>query len=94
MGIAGLWSSCKSPQGVLIHSFTMLTINASERPLMKLFHKPCDEKRMVVILQEQHYDDWLKAPATQSQIWLRPYRTQALRAVAAMAAAPSQTSMF
>lgn len=94
MGIAGLWSSWKSPQGELIHSYTMLTINASEHPLMKLFHKPCDEKRMVVILPEQHYDDWLNAPAARSLSWLRPYPAQALHAAAAMAVAPSQTSMF
>ena len=94
MGIAGLWSAWKSPQGELIHSYTMLTINATEHPLMKLFHKPVDEKRMVVILPDDTYDDWLNAPVERSLSWLRPYPAQALHATAAMAAAPSQTSMF
>ncbi len=56
MGIAGLWSWWKSPKGDVLHSYTMLTINADEHPLMKQFHKPTDEKRMVVILPEDRYD--------------------------------------
>ena len=37
MGIAGLWSSWKSPKGV-VHSFTMLTISADSHDLMCQFH--------------------------------------------------------
>ena len=49
MGIAGLWSSWKGPEGEVL-SFTMLTINADKHLLMMNFHKPTDEKRMVVVL--------------------------------------------
>ena len=66
MGIAGLWSWWKSPKGEVLHSFTMLTINADQHPLMNQFHKPNDEKRMVVVLPEHRYDDWLHADAQQS----------------------------
>jgi putative SOS response-associated peptidase YedK len=59
LGIAGLWSSWKNPKNGRVHSFTMLTINADTHPLMKQFHKPTDEKRMVVILPPQHYQGWL-----------------------------------
>jgi len=31
MGIAGLWDQWKSPRGEVVHSFTMLTINADNR---------------------------------------------------------------
>ena len=61
MGLAGLWSSWKSPKGDLIHSYTILTINADAHPLMHLFHKPTDEKRMVVILPPERYQNWLCA---------------------------------
>jgi putative SOS response-associated peptidase YedK len=44
MGIAGLWSTWKSPKGELVHSYTMLTINADGHSLMQKFHKPTDEK--------------------------------------------------
>ena len=67
MGIAGLWSSWKSPKGEVIHSYTMLTVNAEEHALMRLFHKPTDEKRMVVVLPPERYRDWLEAPPDRSR---------------------------
>jgi len=73
MGIAGLWSAWKSPTGNVIHSYTMLTINADDHPFMQQFHKPDDEKRMVVILNEGDYDAWLKAPAAASRGFLRQF---------------------
>jgi putative SOS response-associated peptidase YedK len=73
MGIAGLWSRWKSPQGVIVHSYTMLTINADDHPLMRLFHKPGDEKRMVVILPVARYDDWLQARPEQSLAFMRQF---------------------
>lgn len=72
MGIAGLWSAWRSPQG-LLHSFTMLTINADGHDLMCQFHKPADEKRMVVILPPDSYDHWLRATPQQSMDFMRAY---------------------
>ena len=85
MGIAGLWSSWKSPQGKEVHSYSMLTINATEHALMQNFHKPADEKRMVVILSEDIYSDWLTAPATQSTDFMRAYPADQLAASGAEA---------
>lgn len=79
MGIAGLWSSWKSPNG-LVHSFTMLTINARNHALMSQFHKPMDEKRMVVILHPECYDAWLRAAPAQSMDFMRPYAADRLLA--------------
>lgn len=73
MGIAGLWSRWTSPEGEIVHSYTMLTINAADHALMRLFHKPGDEKRMVVILPMAHYDDWLQARPEQSQAFMRQF---------------------
>ena len=80
LGIAGLWSSWKSPKGEWVHSYTMLTINADEHPLMRLFHKPTDEKRMVVILPPGHYQNWLEAPVEHSMEFLRPFPADSLQA--------------
>ena len=80
MGIAGLWSWWKSPQGEILHSFTMLTINAESHALMRQFHKPTDEKRMVVILPENRHDDWLCAGPDDSVDFLRLYPVDALKA--------------
>ncbi|MES2879802.1 MAG: SOS response-associated peptidase [Pseudomonadota bacterium] len=73
MGIAGLWSWWKSSQGDEVHSYTMLTINATDHPIMRHFHKPSGEKRMVVILPEDNYDAWLQAKPNQSWTLLRPF---------------------
>lgn len=85
MGIAGLWSSWKSPQGDILHSYTMLTISATDHVLMRQFHKPNDEKRMVVILPDDQYDNWLQASPAQSRAFLRRYPAAALQAVQANA---------
>ena len=79
MGIAGLWSWWKSPNGDILHSYTMLTINADQHPLMMQFHKPTDEKRMVVILPEDRYDDWLRTNAEMSSGFLAPYPSDQLK---------------
>ncbi|OGB35182.1 MAG: hypothetical protein A3F78_03320 [Burkholderiales bacterium RIFCSPLOWO2_12_FULL_61_40] len=83
MGIAGLWSLWKSPKGD-VFSYTMLTINASIHPLMNLFHKPTDEKRMIVILPPERYGDWLAAPVERSMEFLQPCPAQELQAEAAV----------
>jgi putative SOS response-associated peptidase YedK len=89
MGIAGLWAQWTSPQGERLHSFTMLTINADAHPLMKQFHKPGEEKRMVVVLPEAQYGDWLQARAQDRLDFLRPYPAEALQAQA-----PASNSLF
>lgn len=58
--IAGLWRAWDDPAGQVL-SFTMLTVNADEHPLMKRFHRPGDEKRSVVVLRPEEYGDWLGA---------------------------------
>ncbi|TDG23429.1 hypothetical protein EYW47_14795 [Paraburkholderia silviterrae] len=56
--IAGLWREWNEPEGPEL-SFTMLTVNSAEHPLMSRFHKPDDEKRSVVILPAAEYESWL-----------------------------------
>ncbi len=56
----------------------MLTINADQHPFMCQFHKPEDEKRSVVILNEQDYDAWLQAPASDSRDFLSPFPAEIL----------------
>ena len=80
MGIAGLWSWWRSSAGIGLHSFTMLTINATEHALMRNFHKPADEKRMVVILPEAAYTDWLTAPAAKGMDFMQAYPADRLTA--------------
>lgn len=73
MGIAGLWAAWQDPAGGLTHSYTMLTMNAVDHPFMRQYHKPEDEKRMVVILQEADYDAWLRASVADGRAFLRQF---------------------
>ena len=59
MGIAGIWTGWRAPDGAIVRSMSMLTVNAADHTLMRNFHRPEDEKRMVVILDEADYDSWL-----------------------------------
>ena len=60
----------------------MLTVNATDHPVMKNFHKPEDEKRMVVILAEGQYEEWLYAPAAESMEYMLQYPAERLVAEA------------
>jgi putative SOS response-associated peptidase YedK len=62
----------------------MLTINAAEHPLMRRFHKSGAEKRSVVILRPEQYDDWLGCSTTdEARSFLNLFPTNE------MAAAPA-----
>lgn len=66
-GIACLWDRWKDPaSGELVVSFSMLTVNADEHPVMCQFHKPGDEKRTPVIVSPHLYDAWLSADTDQA----------------------------
>jgi putative SOS response-associated peptidase YedK len=80
LGIAGIWSIWKSPSGETIHSYTMLTINADDHPLMKQFHKIDDEKRMVVILEDDQYTEWLNASTRECTHLLKALPAERLSA--------------
>ena len=85
MGIAGLWEWRPNggPEDRPLLSFTMLTINADHHPLMRRFHRPEDEKRMVVVLEPAQYLPWLTAGGDAIPDFLRPYPAQQLKAEAA-----------
>ena len=85
LGIAGLWSAWKSDKAEVVHSFTMLTINAATHPLMQNFHKLTDEKRMVVILPPEAYRDWLVAKPAESMNFMLPFAAGELQASAVVA---------
>ena len=79
LAIAGIWEwRASGPDGLPLLSFSMLTINANEHPLMSKFHKPDEEKRMVVILEPQQYKGWLEGALVSSEEVYRPYPAEQL----------------
>lgn len=80
--VAGLWRAWNEPDGSITHSFTQITINADDHPLMKRFHKDDDEKRSLVIVPESEYDDWLECrdpERARSYLQLYPAELMAAR---------------
>ena len=89
LGVAGLWQPWRSPAGEWVNSFTMLTINADTHAIFKELHRPDpkrppdkQDKRMVVILNEDAYGAWLEAPAERSMNFLSRYPADRLLAEA------------
>ena len=67
-GIACLWDRWTDPaSGELVVSFSMITVNADEHPVMRQFHKPGDEKRTPVIIAPELHDKWLRANLPRRQ---------------------------
>ena len=79
MGVAGLWSEwVDSSSGEIVHSFTMLTINADQHDFMRNFHKVNEEKRMIVILPSSKFDDWLSADKLTRESLLEAFPAEEL----------------
>lgn len=81
LGIAGIWDYkpvADKENGSQLLSFSMLTINADGHPLMQRFHRPDDEKRMLVILRPDQYDEWLHCPVDEVPVFLERFPADAL----------------
>jgi putative SOS response-associated peptidase YedK len=58
----------------------MLTINADSHVLMSHFHKPTDEKRIIVILPTERYQDWLES-GIDARDFLQAYPADQLKVI-------------
>ncbi|MCA8413421.1 DUF159 family protein [Burkholderia multivorans] len=53
------WRPLQYPDGTERHTMPMVTVNADEHPIMKPMHRPGAEKRSVVILRPDDWEEWL-----------------------------------
>jgi putative SOS response-associated peptidase YedK len=84
LGIAGIWDwKSAGPDGQPLLSFSMLTINADGHPLMQRFHKPGDEKRMLVLLDPSQYDAWMEGALVKDPAVYQPWDPERLVSEAA-----------
>lgn len=58
--VAGIWERWTRGSEPML-SFSMLTLNADDHPLMGRFHRPGEEKRSLVIVPADQYRAWLEA---------------------------------
>lgn len=72
IAVASIWERFIDKEtGEIIFSFSMLTINADNHAVMKHFHKPNDEKRSIVVLNDSDYINWLNANHNQARDFLK-----------------------
>lgn len=60
--VAGIWDTwTDKATGEILESFSMLTINADGHPILGRMHRAGDEKRSLVVVNEDRRDAWLTA---------------------------------
>lgn len=71
MAVASIWERfIDRKTNEPVFSFSMLTVNADGHELMKHFHRPDDEKRSIIILDESEYKPWLMTNNKQAKKFL------------------------
>ena len=79
-GLAGLWNTwIDKATGEVIESYTMLTVNADDHPVMSRMHKPDptlpphqQDKRSVVSIEMTDTELWLTGTAVEAETLIRP----------------------
>lgn len=87
-GLAGLWNTwTDKATGESVESYTMLTINADQHPLMRRMHKPDpklppdqQDKRSVIPLEPSDWDQWLAGTVEEARLLLRLAPVEVFRA--------------
>lgn len=87
-GLAGLWATwVDKPTGVIHESYTMLTINADDHPLMSRMHKPDpklgpteQDKRSVIAIELADVDQWLAGTPEEARALLKAPAMELLEA--------------
>jgi putative SOS response-associated peptidase YedK len=68
IAVASIWERyVDHTTGEIVCSFSMITINASNHSVMQQFHAPEDEKRSIVVLQDNAYWPWLRASQEEAR---------------------------
>jgi len=71
LGIASIWDTWSNPDsGEVVTSFSLMTINADDHPLMNTFHKPNEEKRTPLLLRGNQLLHWLDASPDDANAWM------------------------
>jgi len=60
--VAAIWDTwTDKTTGEILDSFSMLTINADDHPILGRMHRVGDEKRSLVVVNEDRREAWLTA---------------------------------
>lgn len=77
--LAGLYNDWVDPAtGEVVHSYTMITMNADDHPVMRLMHKPDpkfaadkQDKRSVISIEQADWAQWLTGSPDDARTLLR-----------------------
>lgn len=94
LALAGIWDRGVNERGVVVDSYSMLTINANDHPLFKHYHKRQDEKRMVVALPDDAWLRWLGATLAEAQSMLQAFPADQLIATPLPVGNATNLSLF
>lgn len=80
LGLAGLYHPWINKRtGEILETYTMLTVNADDHPLMSRMHKPDptmppdrQDKRSVVAIEKADLDQWLQGSQAEAKELFRP----------------------
>lgn len=73
MGVAGIYRRWRAPDGRMLWTFAMLTVNADAHPVFRRMHRPGEEKRMIVILDPAEYDRWLQCTPEEAKTFFKAW---------------------
>lgn len=82
-GVAAIYDHWKNPNGEWIPSFSLITVNADLHPVMGRFHAPGDEKRSIIVIDPDHYADWLRASTDEAVTYFAPLPADTFTTLAA-----------
>jgi putative SOS response-associated peptidase YedK len=86
------WTDPES--GETVQSFSLLTANADNHPLLNRMHRPGDEKRQLRLVAPDLGPDWLATAPAQGLDWLARLPEMALRGQAAPLREDPQSALF
>jgi putative SOS response-associated peptidase YedK len=87
--VAGIWERWIDPQtGEVLHSFSMLTVNADGHPVLGRMFAADDEKRSLVVIEAADHEAWLQATPEAARALLRAPAPGALQAEPSARAGP------
>ena len=71
--VAGIWENWTDrDSGEIVGSFSMLTINGDGHEVMGRFHRPGDERRSLVVVDQRDWSKWLRATTAEATAMLLP----------------------
>src|SRR5260221_810464 len=77
IAVAGIYRRWTSPDGEMLWSFAMLTVNADGHPVYSGMRTPGDEKRMLVIFDSRdEQDDWLTCSVKDAPRYFKQTKLQ------------------